>query len=122
MIGQCGCPSCNIGPFEIFTNQDKTMNLRAVYQGTGVPLDLTSCTEIEVNLPLAAGGFVSLLLSLSQVTINSPATIGSFSVPITHTVAATLMVQELQNVDVAFTIGGLITTVRFCKALTVIQF
>lgn len=107
--------------FEIFNNQDKTMSMSVVYQGTNFPLDLTSCTEINVALPNADGTYTNLLLSLSQVTIVSPANLGRISVPISKTVAALLNVAVLQNIDVAFTISGLVTTVRFFQALTVIE-
>jgi hypothetical protein len=122
MNGGGGCNYCgSSGPFEIFNNQDKTMSMRAVYQGTGLPLDLTSCTEIDVALPNADGTFTNLLYSLSQVSITSPPNLGSFTVPITHTVAALLKVGVLQNIDVSFTISGLITTVRYFQALTVLE-
>ena len=121
MNGPCTCDVCGGGPFQIFQGQDKTMSMRAAYQQTGLPLDLTSCTEISVALPNADGTFTNLLLSMSQVVITSPPVVGSFTVPITHTVSALLNVGERQNIDVAFTIGGLITIVRFFEALSVFE-
>lgn len=116
------CWSCPSGPFEIFTNEDKTMSMRAAYKNTGLPLDLTSCTEIEVQLPNADGSFTNLLLSLTQVSIISPPVLGQISVPIPKAKAALLNVAVLQNVDVVFTISGLNTTVRFMQALSVFEF
>jgi hypothetical protein len=118
-MNPCNCAAS--GPFEIFTGQDKTMSMRAAYSNTGLPLDLTSCTEISVSLPNADGTFTTLLLTASQVAITSPANLGQITVPITHTVSALLNVGELQNVDVAFTIGGLVTIVRFFQALSVLE-
>jgi len=115
------CNQCSGGPFEIFTGQDKTMNLRAAYLATGLPLDLTSCTEIVVNLLNADGTNTTLKLSLDQVSIISPAVLGQISVPISAAVSALLNVGELQNVDVAFTISGLVTIVRFFQALSVFE-
>ena len=97
------------------------MTMRAIYQPSGLPLDLTSCTEISVALPNADGTFTNLLLSLDQVSIVSPANLGTITVAITHTVSALLNVGVLQNVDVTFTIGGLITVVRFFQALSVFE-
>lgn len=113
--------SCNQGPFEIFTGQDKTMSMLALYPKTSLPLDLTSCTEISVALPNADGTFTSLKLSATQVAITSPANLGSFTVPIAAAVSALLNVGELQNIDVAFTISGLITIVRFFQSLSVFE-
>ena len=121
MESNCACNSTNA--FVIFTGQDKTMNLQSVtpLQSGFIPLDLTSCTQINVALPNADGTFTSLLLTDSQISIVSPANLGQIQVPITHTVSALLNVGELQNIDVAYTISGEITIVRFFQALTVIE-
>ena len=122
MNGQCECGNSPCPqPFEIFQGQDKTMSMRAAFAQTGLPLDLTSCTEIAVALPNADGTVTNLLLSLSEVAITSPALAGAFTVPITATVSALLNVGLLQNIDVAFTISGLITIVRFFQALSVFE-
>lgn len=97
------------------------MPMLAIYPKTKLPLDLTTCTEIKVALPNADGTFTLLLLSASQVAITSPANLGSITVPISATISALLNVGERQNVDVAFTIGGLITIVRFFQALSVLE-
>lgn len=119
MSEQCGVCSGN-SIFEIFTGQDKTMSLRAAYS-SGLPLDLTSCTEISVPLPNADGTTSIRLLSLSQVVISSPAISGMFTVPIPSAVSALLNIGERQTIDVSFTISGLITIVRYFRALTVVQ-
>lgn len=114
----CGCvPQV----FEIFTGQDKTLPMVALYQN-GSPLDLTECTEINVQLPNADGTHTVLLLSLGQVAITSPTNLGRFSAPITAQTSSLLNTGELQNIDVSFTIDGLITAVRFYQALTVVEF
>jgi hypothetical protein len=107
--------------FSIFTGDDKVMNLKAVYAENGDPLDLTSCTEIIVNLPIAAGGFAHLKLSTSGVAIVTPAILGKFTATIASVVSELLNIGEFQNVDVSFTISGKIFTVRFLEALSVFQ-
>lgn len=118
-------PNCCPTPpvFTIFLGDVKAMNLKAVYGDTGDPLDLTSCTEIVLALPLAGGGFTSLKLSLSQLAITSPANLGKFvaSAVAMGTISAALMVGELQNFDVTFTISGNPFTVRYYSALTVLE-
>lgn len=105
--------------FEIFLGDAKTLSLRAVNTATLIPLDLTSCTEISVALPNADGSFTALLLSLSEVSITSPAVLGQFQAPITSVVSALLNPGELQFFDVTFTISGLPQTIRYANALSV---
>lgn len=108
--------------FQIFLGDSKTMFLRALNGGcNGLPLDLTYCTEIVVNLPNADGTFAQLKLSLSQVIIGQPPELGQFSVPISSIVSLLLNTGELQNVDVTFTIAAAVTTVRFYQALSVFE-
>lgn len=106
--------------FLIYLGDAKTMPLKALYTETGDPVDLTSCTEIVVNLPLAANaGFLQLKYSLGQVNITSPPVLGKFTVPISAANSVNLNPDIEQNIDVAFTISGNTFTVRFYKALTV---
>ncbi len=118
-------PNCCPTPpvFTIFLGDVKAMNLKAVYGDSGDPLDLTSCTQIVVALPLAGGGTTSLKLSLSQITITSPDNLGKYvvSAAAMGAISASLMVGELQNFDVTFTIGGNPFTVRYYSALTVLE-
>lgn len=107
--------------FSIFTGDVKTLNLRAVYQESGQPLDLTACTELVINLPMASGAFLQLKLSLAQVTIASPAVLGNFSAAITALQSASLFIGELQDFDVTFTISGNPFTVRYYAALSVFE-
>lgn len=110
--------------FSIFQGDNKTMYLKAVNSacgGTGDPLDLTSCTEIVVNLPNADGTITQRKLSLAQVTITSPAALGKFSLLISSAISLVLNVGEFQNVDVTFTISGQIFTVPFLAALSVYE-
>jgi hypothetical protein len=79
------------------------------------------CTEINIALPNADGTFTNLLLSLAEVTITSPPNLGRFQALVTKEVSALLNVGVLQNIDVQFTISGLITIVRFFQALTVLE-
>lgn len=113
-------PCLPVNPFVIFTGDAKTLPLRIAYS-TGLPVDLTSCTEIVVNLPNADGTFTQLKLSLSQVAITSPALLGQFTTPISAVKSALLNIGELQNVDVTFTISGSPFTVRFYQALSVFE-
>lgn len=114
---------CGSNVFSIFTGDSKMMNLKAVYAGSFNPLDLTSCTEIVINLPNADGTTSELKLSLSQITITSPAVLGNFSVTAAAvgSVSPDLNVGELQNFNVVFTISGLQVTVPYVQALSVFQ-
>lgn len=107
--------------FSIFKGDDKTMTLKAVYSDTLDPLDLTSCTEIDILLPLANGAYAHRLLSLGQVVIATPTVIGKFSCPIPSTISSTMNVGELQNLDVSFTISGKIITIRYDQSLSVLE-
>lgn len=114
-------PCTPINVFSIFTGDAKTMNLRAVYQDSGQPLDLTSASEIVVNLPNADGSILQLKLSLSAVTITSPAVLGNFTAAITSLQSALLNIGELQDFDVTFTISGSPFTVRYYGSLSVFE-
>lgn len=110
--------------FSIFKGNTKTMYLKAVNSvcsGVGDPLDLTSCTEIVVNLPNADGTTTQLKLSEDEVTITSPSNLGKFSLVIESAVSVLLNVGEFQNVDVTFTISGEVFTVAFIQALSVYE-
>lgn len=116
---QPACCPPNV-PFEIFTGNAKVMPLRVAFT-TGIPVDLSACTEIVANLPNADGTFTQLKLSDSDVTILSPAVLGQFTVAIDAIDSAKLNVATAQNVDVVFTISGQDTTVRFYSALSVFE-
>lgn len=93
--------------FEIFLADAKLLPLKALYQGSFAPLDLTNCVQIEVQLPLsqaAGGGFTNLLLSAGQVEITSPPNLGLFAVPITTNISSTLQPGTLQDIFAVFTI------------------
>lgn len=121
MENENSCNTCNPNSFEIFTGEDKTMVLRAAFKATGLPLDLTDCTAIVVNLPNADGSIAALTLASGKVVIEDPLNYGQISVTIVNAVSALLNVGPRQNIDVDYTIGGLITTVRFWGGLTVLQ-
>ncbi len=108
--------------FTIFTGDAKTMSLKAA-QGScsGDPLDLTSCTEIDIALPNEDGTFLHLLLSDDEVVITSPAILGKFTAPIGSVASALLNVGELQSFDVTFTIGAEVFTVRYYQSLSVLE-
>lgn len=114
------CPQQPAGPFSIFTGDAKVLPLRLAY-ASGLPVDLTSCTEIVVNLPNADGSFSQLKLSESQVAITSPAVLGQFASTITTQLSTPLQIGELQNIDVTFTISGSPFTIRFYEALSVYE-
>lgn len=107
--------------FEIFTGDDKVMNLKAIYKENADPLDLTSCTEIVITLPKNDGTFVTLKLTTGKVAILSPAVLGKFTATIDSAVSALLQVGAAQNFDVTFTIAGKVFTVRYYESLTVLQ-
>lgn len=97
------------------------MPFKAIYAENGDPLDLTSCTEIDVALPNADGTFSHRLLSLGQVSILTPTLLGKFTATIPSAVSVLLNIGELQDVDVTFTIAAAPFTVRFYQALSVFQ-
>ena len=97
------------------------MSLKAVYAESGDPLDLTSCTEIVVSLPNQDGTFSTFKLSLSTVTITSPAVLGKFTILVTTLISNLLNVGVLQSFDVAFTISGQTFTVKYFQALSVFE-
>lgn len=115
------CQSCQQKAFSIFLGDNKTMPLKVAYQESGDPVDLTSCTELVVNLLNQDGSFATFKLSLSQVTIVGSPLLGKFSILITSMISALLNVGELQNVDVTFTISGQVFTVRYFQALSVFE-
>lgn len=120
--------SCNnISPvFSIFLGDAKTLTLVAVTSnGDAIPpykpLDLTSCTEIVISLPNEDGSYLELKLSLSDVVIQSPAVLGTFSADIGAIDSALLNVGELQTFNVTFTIGAEVFTVPYTNALSVYE-
>lgn len=116
------CPSCS-GAFSIYAGDVKTMSLKAVSVNgcSSDPLDLTSCTEIVITLPGLNGAPIVKKLSLTQVTILSPAVLGKFTTPITALNSAALNPGELQSFDVTFTIAGKVFTVKYANALSVFE-
>lgn len=112
---------CPPGPFTIFQGDAKVMPLKLVYAQSGNPVDLTSCTEIVVNLANTDGTIEQLKLSLDEVAIVSPPVLGQFTANITSDISALLNAGELQSVDVTFTIGSAPQTIRFFNALSVFE-
>ena len=107
--------------FTIFTGDAKTLKLKAVYAESGDPLDLTSCTEIDIALPNANGSFTRLLFSTGDVVIETPIVLGKFEAAISAEDSALLQPGLLQGFDVTFTIGAEIMTIRFVESLSVIE-
>lgn len=97
------------------------LQLKTVTDGGSNPVDLTSCTEIDVALPNQDGTFAHLLLTLGEVVIVPSALLGNFSATITEEISALLQVGVLLNFNVTFTISGLKTTVQYFQALSVYQ-
>lgn len=123
LVGQVENTGAPLIPFSIFLGDNKTMWLRVdndLCCGGG-PLDLTSCTEIDVAFQNQDGTIAHRLLSTAQVVIASPAVLGKFSVPIPTVVSNLLNVGQFQNFDVTFTIAGEVSTVRFSKGLSVYE-
>lgn len=123
MVGRVENTGAPLIPFSIFLGDKKTMALKVVNDTCcdDGPLDLTSCTEIDVALQNQDGTIAHRLLTTGQVAITSPAVLGKFTVPISAVVSALLNVGQFQNFDVTFTIAGEISTVRFSKGLSVFE-
>lgn len=114
--------TCTPPVFTIFTGDAKRIYLKAVNIGCDTdPLDLTSCTAIDIALPNADGTFTYLTLADGDVTIASPAILGKFNALISSDDSALLNPGELQNIDVTFTILAKEMTVRFYQALSVFE-
>lgn len=113
------CQDSNL--FSIFTGDAGVMNLRAVYASGLAPLDLTSCTAINVQLPLAAGGFLPLTIGTGEVTISGNPLLGAFTATISSVHSALLNIAELQSFYCTFTISGQLMTVAFTNALSVFE-
>lgn len=115
--------NCNNAPpvFSIFLGDAKTLSLAAILENYGGPLDLTSCTEIVINLPNADGSFLQLKLTGSQVVIATPTVLGRFSAAITALQSALFNVGELQSFNVTFTIGAQVFTVPYINSLSVYE-
>lgn len=115
--------NCNsaLPVFSIFLGDAKTLNLAAILDNFGGPLDLTACTEIVVNLPKADGSFLVLKLSASQVIVATPTVLGRYSAAITALQSALLNVGELQTFNVTFTIGSQVFTVPYINSLSVFE-
>ncbi len=107
--------------FSIYTGDEKTLSLKAVYQESGDPLNLTDCIEIIVQLPLADGTFTALKFSEDDVEIPNPKVLGKFNALIASEVSALLLVGELMSFDVVFTIDDVTFTVKYSGCLTVLQ-
>lgn len=120
---------CNdtISPvFSIFLGDAKTLTLVAVTSdGSSIPpykpLDLTTCTELVISLPNEDGTYLELKLSTSDVVIQTPAVLGTFSTDIESADSALLNVGELQTFNVTFTIGSEVFTVPYINALSVYE-
>ncbi len=106
--------------FKIFLDDHSTMFFRVVDKAFN-PIDLSSCSEIVVNLANADGTYKQLKKSTGDVAITSPAVLGKFYAPILSGVSLLLNVGELQDVDVTFTISGQTFTVPFKQALSVFE-
>lgn len=110
------------GVFTIFQGNAKTMYLRAMNAGCNTdPLDLTSCTEIDIALPNSDGSFTHYLFSDGDVVISTPKNLGKFSVAISAVLSLLMLPGEIQSFDVTFTIGAEVFTVRYSQSLSVFQ-
>lgn len=117
--GQCN--GYGFPVFEMFQGDDTPLPLKAMYQNTFNPLDLTDCTEIVVNITNTDGTVQQFKLTNNDVVISGDPKLGMFVVNWTTLISANFMVGPLQNIDVAFTIDGEITTIRYYNCLSVFQ-
>lgn len=91
--------------FEIFQGDAKVLPLSIVYENSFLPLDLTNCKQIIVQLPLSAGGFTALTLTSGVVAIagTSPL-LGQVAVNISSAISSSLNVASLQDIFSQFII------------------
>ena len=109
--------------FSLFLGDAVTMNLSLIQDApnNGVPVDLTSCTEIGVFLPNADGTISELTLSGGAVVVTSPAVLGQFKVSISTAVSLLLNEGVNQTFSVTFTIGANTFTIPYSQALSVYE-
>lgn len=118
--GSCECGEPAV--FSIFQGDNRVLPLRAVNVGCNSnPLDLTQCTEIDVELVDDTGVPVHLLLSEGDVSIFDPPILGNFGATISSEVSVTLNPGQFQTFYVTFTISGEKITVPYRQALSVFQ-
>lgn len=123
VVGQIGGDAACGTPFSIFLGNETVLYAKALQAkcSGGDPLDLTYCTEIDVQLANQDGTITHLLLSTGGVVITPPAVLGKFTAAISSEVSALLNVGALQSFDVTFTILGTVFTVRYFQGLSVFQ-
>jgi hypothetical protein len=125
VIGKVSCegqsqPTPNT--FKIFRGDEKTISLLVFdTDNNGLPVDLSSATEIDLALPNADGTVKHLLLSTGDVSLTVPAILGGFSALITDVVSTLLNVGEYQNLDATITLPNEVFTVRFQGGLSVFE-
>lgn len=89
--------------FEIFKGNAKILPLRALFEGTFLPLNLTNCKQITVQLPLAAGGATALSLTSGVVSIGGGSPLlGQVNVAISAVVSALLAGGVAQDIFAQF--------------------
>lgn len=79
-------------PVQILQGTSAVITIYLSDGDSGKPRDLTAVTEIIASVPAAAGGCVLAKLSLSQITILSPATSGGFNINFTAAMTALMAV------------------------------
>lgn len=92
--------------FEIFLGDAKFLPLKAMFQGTFAPLSLENAQEIEVQVPLAAGGVESLFLSDGDVEIVGATNLGTFGANIASALSPLLQQGTLQDVFAVITLSS----------------
>lgn len=101
----------------IIQGEDREINFKVVDSEEALALDLTGATEIAVKIAATAGGAVSFLLSLSEVTITD-ANKGEFVVSMSDTKTNLIKLGE-QSVEVVIDIGTNRRIVQLEKAVTI---
>lgn len=101
----------------IIQGEDREINFKVVDSEEALALDLTGATEIAVKIAATAGGAVSFLLSLSEVTITD-ANKGEFVVSMSDTKTDLIKLGE-QSVEVVIDIGTNRRIVQLEKAVTI---
>ena len=103
----------------IIRGEDRVLQL-GINESNGNPYDLTSATQIEMQLENEDGSMLELKLTDSEIAVVT-AKAGTIAVTLTDTQTALLKVGISMDFQVAITIGGLIRRAQFEGLLDVIE-
>ena len=103
----------------IIRGEDRTIQL-GIREANGQPYDLTSITEIKIELENEDGTTLDLKYTDAEIAVVS-AKAGLISATITDTQSALLKTGNSMDMHASITIGGLVRKALFEGLLTVVE-